>query len=337
MWFFVLLEAEGTPKTSASCSPAPESPLSSAEESVNGLSGDPLTSQSSSLKPPSEDPSGGESQPGTPLPLPGHPGLSIQEMVAMSPELDTYAITKKVKEVLTDNNLGKKHGDVVLVQLSSKSVLWSDRFFSFLLPNQASDYLGRLSWVWLRAPSQTCWPGLNRGTSWAWRAGSHLSACSSGSRTHTVWRNSWTWNAWRRKVCENSLMRWRGEKKNSGFCVAQHSDRSNEEESEMPSSDLLQHSFYKYIFTQTNNKAAAVDVRRHICTHSILCAGQQSMLCRSQSSWCDVSTNQDCRHHVLYSMWQLGDCRGPAYSQSSALLFITVIIIIIISVYKLLF
>ena len=27
----------------------------------------------------------------------------------MSPELDTYAITKKVKEVLTDNNLGKKH------------------------------------------------------------------------------------------------------------------------------------------------------------------------------------------------------------------------------------
>lgn len=99
--------AEGTPKTSASCSPAPESPLSSAEESVNGLTGDPLASQSSSLKPPSEDPSGGESQPGTPLPLPGHSGLSIQEMVAMSPELDTYAITKKVKEVLTDNNLGK--------------------------------------------------------------------------------------------------------------------------------------------------------------------------------------------------------------------------------------
>ncbi|TKS80961.1 Homeobox protein cut-like 1 CCAAT displacement protein [Collichthys lucidus] len=96
---------EGTPKTSASCSPAPESPLSSAEESVNGLAGDPLASQSSSLKPLSEDPSGGESQLGTPLPVPGHSGLSIQEMVAMSPELDTYAITKKVKEVLTDNNL----------------------------------------------------------------------------------------------------------------------------------------------------------------------------------------------------------------------------------------
>lgn len=32
--------------------------------------------------------------------------LGIQELVAMSTELDTYAITKKVKEVLTDNNLG---------------------------------------------------------------------------------------------------------------------------------------------------------------------------------------------------------------------------------------
>ncbi|XP_037122705.1 cut-like homeobox 1b isoform X3 [Syngnathus acus] len=97
---------EGTPKTSASCSPAPESPLSSAEESVNGLAGDLLTSQSSGLKTACDEPSCGDSQPGTPLPVPGHSGLSIQEMVAMSPELDTYAITKKVKEVLTDNNLG---------------------------------------------------------------------------------------------------------------------------------------------------------------------------------------------------------------------------------------
>ncbi|XP_039985862.1 cut-like homeobox 1b isoform X2 [Xiphias gladius] len=113
---------EGTPKTSASCSPAPESPLSSAEESVNGLAGDPLTSQSSSLKPPSEDPSGGESQPGTPLPLPGHSGLSIQEMVAMSPELDTYAITKKVKEVLTDNNLGQRLFGETILGLTQGSV-----------------------------------------------------------------------------------------------------------------------------------------------------------------------------------------------------------------------
>ncbi|KAM4589860.1 homeobox protein cut-like 1 isoform 4-T4 [Fundulus diaphanus] len=115
-------QAEGTPKTSASCSPAPESPLSSAEESVNGLAGDPLASQSSSHKPPSEDPSGGESQPGTPLPLPGHSGLSIQEMVAMSPELDTYAITKKVKEVLTDNNLGQRLFGETILGLTQGSV-----------------------------------------------------------------------------------------------------------------------------------------------------------------------------------------------------------------------
>uniref|UniRef100_A0A8C6T3F4 Homeobox protein cut-like n=1 Tax=Neogobius melanostomus TaxID=47308 RepID=A0A8C6T3F4_9GOBI len=113
---------EGTPKTSASCSPAPESPLSSAEESVNGLVGDPLTSQSSSGKAPSEEPSGGESQPGTPLPVPGHSGLSIQEMVAMSPELDTYAITKKVKEVLTDNNLGQRLFGETILGLTQGSV-----------------------------------------------------------------------------------------------------------------------------------------------------------------------------------------------------------------------
>ncbi|XP_037322609.2 cut-like homeobox 1b isoform X1 [Pungitius pungitius] len=115
-------QAEGTPKTSASCSPAPESPFSSAEESVNGLAGDPLAPQSSSLKLASEDPSGGESQPGTPLPVPGHSGLSIQEMVAMSPELDTYAITKKVKEVLTDNNLGQRLFGETILGLTQGSV-----------------------------------------------------------------------------------------------------------------------------------------------------------------------------------------------------------------------
>ncbi|XP_028321507.1 cut-like homeobox 1b isoform X2 [Gouania willdenowi] len=113
---------EGTPKTSASCSPAPESPLSSAEESVNGLISDALAVQSSGFKASSEDTAGAESQPGTPLPLPGHSGLSIQEMVAMSPELDTYAITKKVKEVLTDNNLGQRLFGETILGLTQGSV-----------------------------------------------------------------------------------------------------------------------------------------------------------------------------------------------------------------------
>ncbi|XP_072525511.1 homeobox protein cut-like 1, partial [Salminus brasiliensis] len=118
---------EGTPKTSGSCSPAPESPLSSAEESVKSL-GEPLGLQTSGHEQPqSSEPSEG-SQPSTPLPLPlplsnlGPSGLSIQEMVAMSPELDTYAITKKVKEVLTDNNLGQRLFGETILGLTQGSV-----------------------------------------------------------------------------------------------------------------------------------------------------------------------------------------------------------------------
>uniref|UniRef100_A0A8K9XHG8 DNA-binding protein SATB n=1 Tax=Oncorhynchus mykiss TaxID=8022 RepID=A0A8K9XHG8_ONCMY len=116
--------SEGTPsQTSASCSPAPESPLSSAEESSYGLGGDrdPLASQAPSLDPPYGEPSGGESQPGTPL-LGPITGLSIQETIAMSPELDTYVLTKKVKEVLTDNNLGQRLFGESILGLTQGSV-----------------------------------------------------------------------------------------------------------------------------------------------------------------------------------------------------------------------
>lgn len=64
------------------------------------------TSKDGKLPEPSE-PSASDSQSAMPVPLSGHSSLSIQELVAMSPELDTYGITKRVKEVLTDNNLGK--------------------------------------------------------------------------------------------------------------------------------------------------------------------------------------------------------------------------------------
>ncbi|XP_018588086.1 homeobox protein cut-like 1 isoform X1 [Scleropages formosus] len=107
---------EGTPKTSASCSPAPESPLSSGEESVRSVG--ELSGQAQAPEP--GDPS--DSQPSTPLPVPGHSGLSIQEMVAVSPELDTYVITKKVKEVLTDNNLGQRLFGETILGLTQGSV-----------------------------------------------------------------------------------------------------------------------------------------------------------------------------------------------------------------------
>ncbi|NXL85098.1 CUX2 protein, partial [Alectura lathami] len=48
--------------------------------------------------------------------------VGIQEIVAMSPELDTYTITKKVKEVLTDNNLGQRLFGESILGLTQGSV-----------------------------------------------------------------------------------------------------------------------------------------------------------------------------------------------------------------------
>uniref|UniRef100_A0A3P8RPF7 Homeobox protein cut-like n=1 Tax=Amphiprion percula TaxID=161767 RepID=A0A3P8RPF7_AMPPE len=67
-------------------------------------------------------PEGGKSTPSlTALHQPTNP-LGIQELVAMSSELDTYAITKKVKEVLTDNNLGQRLFGETILGLTQGSV-----------------------------------------------------------------------------------------------------------------------------------------------------------------------------------------------------------------------
>ncbi|XP_019400974.1 PREDICTED: protein CASP isoform X9 [Crocodylus porosus] len=119
--------SESTPKTSASCSPAPESPMSSSEsvKSLTELVQQPCpaieTSKDSKPQESSEPPAS-ESQSTTPLPLSGHSALSIQELVAMSPELDTYGITKRVKEVLTDNNLGQRLFGETILGLTQGSV-----------------------------------------------------------------------------------------------------------------------------------------------------------------------------------------------------------------------
>uniref|UniRef100_A0A669P732 Homeobox protein cut-like n=2 Tax=Phasianus colchicus TaxID=9054 RepID=A0A669P732_PHACC len=118
---------ESTPKTSASCSPAPESPMSSSEsvKSLTELVQQPCpsieTSKDGKSQEPSEPPAS-ESQSTAPLPLSGHSALSIQELVAMSPELDTYGITKRVKEVLTDNNLGQRLFGETILGLTQGSV-----------------------------------------------------------------------------------------------------------------------------------------------------------------------------------------------------------------------
>ncbi|XP_066189299.1 homeobox protein cut-like 1 isoform X4 [Sylvia atricapilla] len=119
--------SESTPKTSASCSPAPESPMSSSEsvKSLTELVQQPCpaieTSKDGKSQESSEAPAS-ESQSTTPLPLSGHSALSIQELVAMSPELDTYGITKRVKEVLTDNNLGQRLFGETILGLTQGSV-----------------------------------------------------------------------------------------------------------------------------------------------------------------------------------------------------------------------
>ncbi|XP_023371475.1 protein CASP isoform X2 [Otolemur garnettii] len=121
------VSSESTPKTSASCSPAPESPMSSSE-SVKSLTElvqqpcPPIDTSKDGKPPEPSDPPAPDSQPTTPLPLSGHSALSIQELVAMSPELDTYGITKRVKEVLTDNNLGQRLFGETILGLTQGSV-----------------------------------------------------------------------------------------------------------------------------------------------------------------------------------------------------------------------
>ncbi|XP_016090587.1 homeobox protein cut-like 2 [Sinocyclocheilus grahami] len=79
-----------------------------------------LESSKENQQPQHAEPHGGKSTPGmTEQP---HTPLGIQELVAMSPELDTYAITKRVKEVLTDNNLGQRLFGESILGLTQGSV-----------------------------------------------------------------------------------------------------------------------------------------------------------------------------------------------------------------------
>nr|XP_033777487.1 homeobox protein cut-like 1 isoform X2 [Geotrypetes seraphini] len=119
--------SESTPKTSTSCSPAPESPMSSSEsvKSLTELVQQPCPSIETNKDGKTDelsDPTACDSETSTPLSLSGHSALSIQELVAMSPELDTYGITKRVKEVLTDNNLGQRLFGETILGLTQGSV-----------------------------------------------------------------------------------------------------------------------------------------------------------------------------------------------------------------------
>ncbi|XP_008415478.1 homeobox protein cut-like 2 isoform X2 [Poecilia reticulata] len=117
-----------SPITAQSCPSPPPSPAESNPSPVTEPVSLSLESSKENQQPQSlglglpSHPEGGKStsslmglhQPTTPL--------GIQELVAMSPELDTYAITKKVKEVLTDNNLGQRLFGETILGLTQGSV-----------------------------------------------------------------------------------------------------------------------------------------------------------------------------------------------------------------------
>ncbi|XP_059379344.1 homeobox protein cut-like 2 [Carassius carassius] len=81
-----------------------------------------LESSKENQQPQHTETHGGKSTLGMMVPQQPHTPLGIQELVAISPELDTYTITKRVKEVLTDNNLGQRLFGESILGLTQGSV-----------------------------------------------------------------------------------------------------------------------------------------------------------------------------------------------------------------------
>ncbi|XP_028383815.1 homeobox protein cut-like 2 isoform X1 [Phyllostomus discolor] len=102
------------PRSSPSPPPSPTEPEKSAQEPLSLA----LESSKENQQPEGRSSSSlsGKMYPGSQAPG------GIQEMVAMSPELDTYSITKRVKEVLTDNNLGQRLFGESILGLTQGSV-----------------------------------------------------------------------------------------------------------------------------------------------------------------------------------------------------------------------
>ncbi|ERE76994.1 homeobox protein cut-like 2-like protein [Cricetulus griseus] len=101
------------PRSSPSPPPSPTEPEKTSQEPL-GLS---LESSKENQQPE------GRASSSSGKPLSGSQAAGgIQEMVAMSPELDTYSITKRVKEVLTDNNLGQRLFGESILGLTQGSV-----------------------------------------------------------------------------------------------------------------------------------------------------------------------------------------------------------------------
>ncbi|XP_051524291.1 homeobox protein cut-like 2 [Myxocyprinus asiaticus] len=107
-----------TTRSSPSPPPSPEDGPNMSLEPVSLA----LESSKENQQPQHVEPHGGKTSAGMIIPQQPHTPLGIQELVAMSPELDTYAITKRVKEVLTDNNLGQRLFGESILGLTQGSV-----------------------------------------------------------------------------------------------------------------------------------------------------------------------------------------------------------------------
>ncbi|XP_069475632.1 homeobox protein cut-like 2 isoform X2 [Ambystoma mexicanum] len=111
-------ETEESPAEARSSPSPPPSPVDqdkSAQESPRATPESSKENQQPESSSPTPSPSGK-------VYVNNQASVGIQEIVAMSPELDTYIITKKVKEVLTDNNLGQRLFGESILGLTQGSV-----------------------------------------------------------------------------------------------------------------------------------------------------------------------------------------------------------------------
>ncbi|NXC42414.1 CUX2 protein, partial [Penelope pileata] len=113
------ISQQPTPSQASPAEPQPSPPPPPSPTEHEKGSQEPLTLTLESSKEnqqPEGRPPTGKAHPNSQGPV------GIQEIVAMSPELDTYSITKKVKEVLTDNNLGQRLFGESILGLTQGSV-----------------------------------------------------------------------------------------------------------------------------------------------------------------------------------------------------------------------
>ena len=97
------------------------------------------------------------------------PSPSLYEMAALTHELDTQAVTTKVKEILLANNVGQK------VRSNNSPLMTNVAIFISL-----GSFSAKRCWVFRKDPLVNCYRSPNRGTCWALRAENLSLECNFG-------------------------------------------------------------------------------------------------------------------------------------------------------------